>query len=737
MVKKMLIDASQHEETRMAIIHDEKLIEYESEVIKFKPIKGNIYLAKIIRVEPSLQAAFVDYGAQRHGFLAYNEIHPDYFKIPTSDKEKILAEENISSSNYTIDENDEDFNENDSNITDLSESEGKSLPNKRSFLDKVFDFFNYAPIEDEDVIKKESYKKLKPRRPRNQNNKRPSIHKKYSIQEVIKRNQVILIQAVREERGNKGAAVTTRLSLAGRYCVLMPNTNKGGGVSRKIFDINLRKKLKDILSSLNIKSGMGVIIRTAGQSMKKTDISRDYKALLKLWSQITSKTIKSTAPSLIHEEGNLLKRSIRDYFSSDLNKVIVNNKRSFKTAKDIMKFFMPGFTKFITLEDDSTKSSLFSSEKIETQINQIHKPVVKLKSGGYLVINQTEALVAIDINSGKYTKQRNIEDTALRTNLEAAEEIAIQIRLRDLAGLIVIDFIDMLEKSNNFKVEKRMKESIKNDRAKIQCGRISNFGLMELSRQRLKQVINSATSHKCNICNGIGLVTSVDFTAMQTLRVCEEIIINQKYKSLIILVNKTVADLINHGKKDHFSDLLKRCKIDIQIRDFYDFSISDSMIFHEGEIVYRNCDSETKLTNALNHIENNVMVNKKIVNNKGKKLLERNEKIKTDNKDTKYKSEITNTAEPNTKKVHQKVNSGSNKEIIKPKNKQVKKIRSSFREKAVTFNKSETKKRDRTDKLIKVNKKNSKDKKTTKKIIEGKKKHEVTNESKREGWWSQ
>ena len=681
MVKKMLIDASQPEETRMAIIHDEKLLEYESEVIKLKPIKGNIYLAKIIRVEPSLQAAFVDYGAQRHGFLAYSEIHPDYFKIPTSDKEKILAEENAgssnytidensSSSNYTIDENDEDFNENNTSIKESPESEDISFSNKRSFLDKVFDFFNYAPLEDEDIIKKESYKKLKPRRPRNQKNKTPSIHKKYSIQEVIKRNQVILIQAVREERGNKGAAVTTRLSLAGRYCVLMPNTNKGGGVSRKIFDVNLRKKLKDILSSLNIKSGMGVIIRTAGQSMKKTDISRDYKALLKLWSQITSKTIKSTAPSLIHEEGNLLKRSIRDYFTSDLTKVIVNDKKAFKTAKDIMKFFMPGFTKFMTLEDDDTKTSLFSSEKIETQINQMHKPVVKLKSGGYLVINQTEALVAIDINSGKYTKQRNIEDTALRTNLEAAEEIALQIRLRDLAGLIVIDFIDMLEKSNNYKVEKKMKESIKYDRAKIQCGRISNFGLMELSRQRLKQVINSATTHKCNICNGIGLVTSADFTAMQTLRVCEEIIINQKYKSLIILVNKTVSDLITHEKKDHFSNLVRRCNIDIHIKDFYDFSISDSMIFHEGEIVYRNCDSETKVTNALNHIENNVIVNKKNIVTKDKKRLEKRENEEINN----VKIETTNTPKPSIKKIDQKIRSNNIKPDIKSDNTQARKL---------------------------------------------------------------
>ena len=342
----MLIDASQNDETRMAIVNDGKLIEYESEFLKLKPTKGNIYLAKIIRVEPSLQAAFVDYGAQRHGFLAYNEIHPDYFKIPTADKEKILAEESAVNSKYSTEETDieeENFNadKNQDKLVDIGEL------GKKSFLDKIIGFFNYKPSDDEELFKKEEFKKRKFQKNRNNKVHPLSIHKRYSIQEVIKRNQVILIQVVKEERGNKGAAVTTRLSLAGRYCVLMPNTNKGGGISRKIYDISLRKRLKAILTGLNIKQGMGVIIRTAGQDVKKTDISRDYKALLKLWNQITATTIKSTAPKLIHEEGNLLKRSIRDYFDSNISEVIINNKESHKEAKEIMKFFMPNFLKHV------------------------------------------------------------------------------------------------------------------------------------------------------------------------------------------------------------------------------------------------------------------------------------------------------------------------------------------------------------------------------------------------------
>ena len=700
----MLIDASQAEETRMAIIEDDKLLEYESEVLKFKPTKGNIYLAKIVRVEPSLQAAFVDYGAQRHGFLAYNEIHPDYFKIPTSDKEKILAEEHETSSNLNID----DVSENEF-INDSKEEQVDNINNRQSkgFLGKVFDFFNYKPLED-DHFKKEETKRSRNKKIRNFKPKVFSIHKKYSIQEVIKRNQVILIQVVKEERGNKGAAVTTRLSLAGKYCVLMPNTNKGGGVSRKIYDVNLRKKLKDILLSLNINKGMGVIIRTAGQNMKKTDISRDYKALLKLWNDITAKTVKSTAPSLINEEGNLLKRSVRDYFSTDISEVLVNNKETQKNAKEIMKFFMPGYTKFIKLED---KNSLFANFGIEKQINEVHKSIVHLKSGGYLVINQTEALVAIDINSGKYTKQRNIEDTALKTNLEAAEEIGLQVKLRDLAGLIVIDFIDMLERSNNSKVERKIRESIKGDRARIQCGRISNFGLLEMSRQRLKQVINTSTSHKCEKCNGNGVVSSIEFSAIQILRVSEEILINSSFETIDLLVNEEIFQYINKDKKKYFQYIQSKNSKKIILRFFNDFNTSDSIILSNKEVIYRNCDDEKKVSNAISFIEKEPIIK----NNNIKK----NHQIMSPKKNDKRKEK---------NKTGEKIL--ISKKVIEQK--QTKESRSSFRAKAEDFNK--TTKNGEVLKLSKAKKRTRKTKDSEPKI-----KDLIENEenNKKHGWWNQ
>ena len=711
MNKKMLIDASQPDETRMAIVSEGKLLEYESEVLKLKPTKGNIYLAKIIRVEPSLQAAFVDYGAQRHGFLAYNEIHPDYFKIPTSDKEKILAAEIETNSHFSSEENiDDDF------VIEQEENENKNLKRRKGFLDKVFDFFNYKPTQDEKLFKKLEQKKNTTK----QFSKVVPIHKKYSIQEVIKKNQVILIQVVREERGNKGAAVTTRLSLAGKYCVLMPNTSKGGGISRKIFDISLRKRLKEILTSLKINKGMGVIIRTAGQNMKKTDISRDYKALLKLWSQITAKTIKSNAPYLIHEEGNLLKRSVRDYYSSDITEIIVNNKETFISAKDIMKFFMPGFSKYIKLENKN-QYSLFASFKIEKQINEMHKPTVPLKSGGYLVINQTEALVAIDINSGRSTRQRNIEDTALKTNLEAAEEIAMQIKLRDLAGLIVIDFIDMLERTNNFKVERKIKDSVKNDRARIQCGRISNFGLMEISRQRLKQVINSAISHKCEHCNGSGVLNTLDFSAMQILRVCEEILASSELKKIQIIVNYNMDNFIKKNKNSFFQSLNKKFKIKIILLNFSEFNDSESLICSNKEILYRNCGNEEKVNNAINFLsENNISDNLEKVNqnstNKTKKNFQKkNISIKKNRLDKKKKSNIINQSEAESR--HNKIEDNIKK-------------RTSFRAKAKDLINSKKK-----EQVKRSKKKENKIEAIA--AIEQNTNKESDSSQKKQGWWNQ
>lgn len=722
MTKKMLIDANQPEETRMAIVEGEKLLEYESEVLNLKPIKGNIYLAKIIRVEPSLQAAFVDYGGQRHGFLAYNEIHPDYFKIPTSDKEKLLAAENEMTSNYNLEEESivvEEESELKNKKTKIKNSSNKD---KKSFLEKILNFFNYSPIDDEEIISKNEFYKKKKNKKQSQNKIRNfSIHRRYSIQEVIKRNQVILIQIVKEERGNKGAAVTTRLSLAGKYCVLMPNTNKGGGVSRKITDLKLRKNLKNILSSLDIKNGIGVIIRTAGQLMNKAQINRDYKALLKLWNDITSKTIKSTAPSLIHEEGNLLKRSIRDYFSNDISEVIVNNKDVFKNAKEVMKAFMPSHIKQIKMQDKS-ENSLFGINKIEKQVNEIFKPVVYLRSGGYLVINQTEALVAIDVNSGKYTKQRNIEDTALKTNLEAAEEIPFQLRLRDLAGLIVVDFIDMLERSNNFKVERKIKESVKNDRARVQYGRISNFGLLEISRQRLKQVINTTTSHKCHHCNGTGRINSIEFTAMQILRVCEESLINTTFKSLTILVNNEVANFINNKRIKFLNEIIKKTRRKIYIKEYEDFSPSESAIFNKQEIIYENCDDEQKLASAASHLE---FISQKFTKNKTRsygleKLDEKKENAKMQNeKSSKNLKNIKN------KKSYEKKQNEDTKtsEVSETNVSSLKQKRTSFRAKAEDFTKV-NKKKIRVKKLKDVSKSNVKN-------------EALLNTEKREGWWNQ
>ena len=720
MSKKMLIDASQNDETRMAIVNDGKLIEYESEFLKLKPTKGNIYLAKIIRVEPSLQAAFVDYGAQRHGFLAYNEIHPDYFKIPTADKEKILAEESAVNSKYSTEETDieeENFNadKNQDKLVDIGEL------GKKSFLDKIIGFFNYKPSDDEELFKKEEFKKRKFQKNRNNKVHPLSIHKRYSIQEVIKRNQVILIQVVKEERGNKGAAVTTRLSLAGRYCVLMPNTNKGGGISRKIYDISLRKRLKAILTGLNIKQGMGVIIRTAGQDVKKTDISRDYKALLKLWNQITATTIKSTAPKLIHEEGNLLKRSIRDYFDSNISEVIINNKESHKEAKEIMKFFMPNFLKHVIYENDKSKNSLFALNKIENQINIINNQNVKLKSGGYLVINQTEALVAIDINSGKYTKQRNIEDTALKTNLEAAEEIARQIKLRDLAGLIVIDFIDMLERSNNFKVERKMKESIKNDRARIQCGKISNFGLLEMSRQRLKQIINVANSHKCNVCNGVGRIDSIEFTSMQILRVCEEILIPKDYDRVQILANKNIISFIKNERINFLKNLLRKTEKKIDLIELPFFSISDTAIFNDQEIIYDNCQNEEKIMKALDFTHK---TNKTEFKANEKEIKKSNNSISIHNFKNK-KQDINTIIEDST------LNKLEEKKIKEP-NK-----RKSFRAKAMNFTKdtNNVSENEKTKKVIK--KRSLKNKKQVENISLKQKNNPIKEEEKKQGWWNQ
>ncbi|PPR43882.1 MAG: Ribonuclease E [Alphaproteobacteria bacterium MarineAlpha8_Bin1] len=606
MTKRMLIDSKEKNETRIAIIEDKKLIDFESEKLDDNRTKGNIYLAKIIRVEPSLQAAFVDYGAEKHGFLAYNEIHPDYFKIPTSDKKKLLAQEHEASKNITIDEevdeDDEDEFENNEPLENLD------IQSRKGFLNKFFDFFNFKPLEDHPSHK---FRKKRPNR-NFKKNKSIIFHRKYSIQEVIKSNQVILIQVVKEERGNKGAAVTTRLSLAGKYCVLMPNTSKGGGISRKIIDIKLRKRLKDTVSKLNIKKGMGVIIRTAGETMGLKDIKRDYNSLIKLWREITIKTVKSNAPCLIHEEDNIIKRGLRDYFDQTFDEILINDPKTFSKSKQIIKQFMPSSVKLLRLFKN--EKSLFSKYEIEKQLLDVNNPLVYLKSGGYLVINQTEALVAIDINSGKSTKQRNIEDTAFKTNLEAAEEISKQIKIRDLSGLIVIDFIDMLDRSHNVKVEKRLRDFIKNDRARVQCGRISNFGLLELSRQRLKVTNDTNSSIKCKFCNGYGSVVSIDFLVDQLIRVYEEIKVSQNIKRLFILtsseLHKNIIEKIKKFKNKNF----------ILVNIYPDLKEYEYLVCSDKEVILSNCHSNEMIENFKNFIdtkENSKIIQKNQL--KGKK----------------------------------------------------------------------------------------------------------------------
>ncbi|WP_308237972.1 ribonuclease E/G [Phenylobacterium sp. J426] len=482
MSKTMLIDAAHAEETRVVVVDGTRVEEFDFESQNRKQLRGNIYLAKVTRVEPSLQAAFVEYGGNRHGFLAFNEIHPDYYQIPVADREALLREE--------AEEDDEDRHE----------------PRARAPEDEDEVDLNASDDED-DVVEEELARR------------RRRLMRRYKIQEVIRRRQIMLVQVVKEERGNKGAALTTYLSLAGRYGVLMPNTARGGGISRKITTATDRKRLKSVVQSLDVPNGMGLIVRTAGAKRTKAEIKRDYDYLLRLWENIREKTLHSIAPALIYEEEDLVKRAIRDLYDKDIDDVFVEGEASFKEARDFMRMLMPSQAKKVQLYREPTP--LFVKHKVEDHLSQIYSPVVPLRSGGYLVINQTEALVAVDVNSGRATRERNIEATALKTNLEAAEEAARQLRLRDLAGLIVIDFIDMDEAKNNRAVEKKLKDCLKDDRARVQMGKISPFGLMEISRQRRRTGVLEGTTHVCEHCAGTGRVRSVESSALAALRALE------------------------------------------------------------------------------------------------------------------------------------------------------------------------------------------------------------------------
>ena len=488
MTKKMLIDAAHPEETRVVVVDGTRVEEFDFESQSKKQLRGNIYLAKVTRVEPSLQAAFVEYGGNRHGFLAFNEIHPDYYQIPLADREALLRAQ--------AEEDDEPV------------SNGRGRKAAAASADGDEDEEDVHASDDEDDVMEEELAR-----------RRRRLMKSYKIQEVIRRRQIMLVQVVKEERGKKGAALTTYLSLAGRYGVLMPNTARGGGISRKITTATDRKKLKTIVQSLDVPQGMGLIVRTAGAKRTKTEIKRDYDYLLRAWENIRETTLHSIAPALIYEEEDLVKRAIRDMYDKDIDSVWVEGERGFKDAREFMRMLMPAQAKKVQAYREPTP--LFVAHKVEGHLSQIYTPTVPLKSGGYLVINQTEALVAIDVNSGRSTKERNIEATALKTNLEAAEEAARQLRLRDLAGLIVIDFIDMDESKNNRAVEKKLKDALKDDRARIQMGKISGFGLMEISRQRRRSGVLEGTTHVCEHCAGTGRVRSTESAALSALRAVE------------------------------------------------------------------------------------------------------------------------------------------------------------------------------------------------------------------------
>ena len=539
--KRMLVDATHPEETRIVVTTGNRLEEFDFESAERRQLRGNIYLAKVTRVEPSLQAAFVDYGGNRHGFLAFSEIHPDYYQIPVADREALMRDE-------------EEANEQEA---DLIDDEAESAEGEDDVAEDNGDEFD-TPRETkkvEQIGEGDALEDLQERPRRNQ--------RRYKIQEVIKRRQVLLVQVVKEERGNKGAALTTYLSLAGRYSVLMPNTARGGGISRKITSAADRKRLKEIATDLEVPQGMGVILRTAGASRTKAEVKRDFEYLMRLWENVRTLTLESSAPCLVYEEGSLIKRTIRDLYNKDISEVLVSGEAGYREAKDFMRMIMPSHSKNVQVYKDD--APIFSRFNVESQLDSMFHPQVTLPSGGYIVINPTEALVSIDVNSGRATKEHNIEDTALQTNLEAAEEISRQLRLRDLAGLIVIDFIDMEERRNNRSVEKKLKDCLKNDRARIQVGHISHFGLMEMSRQRIRFGVLESSTHTCPTCAGTGLVRSVSSLALMIMRAIEDHVLRKPGQSINVNMPAEVALYILNTKRETLTALEAKYGLSITV----------------------------------------------------------------------------------------------------------------------------------------------------------------------------
>ena len=636
MPKKMLIDATHAEETRVVVVDGNKVEEFDFESENKRQLAGNIYLAKVTRVEPSLQAAFVDYGGNRHGFLAFSEIHPDYYQIPVADRLALMEEERAYAEAQAAKEDEdekpkrrtrsrsrskskaEDTVSDDATVSkdadatdsdqingmqtvDLDDEEGSSP------MERVAETPVEEPEGDDSKAEGDTPKAAnadakdaaKPDaddqddsddaddsddspKAKDASSKDDSIEsvaddddhddlrtarkprpKRYKIQEVVKVRQILLVQVVKEERGNKGAALTTYLSLAGRYCVLMPNTARGGGISRKITNAADRKKLKEIANEIQVPKGAGLIVRTAGAQRTKAEIKRDYEYLQRLWEQIRELTLKSIAPAKIYEEGDLIKRSIRDLYNREIDEVFVEGERGYRIAKDFMKMIMPSHAKNVKLYSETLP--LFARYQVESYLSGMFNPTVQLPSGGYIVIGVTEALVAIDVNSGRATKEGSIEQTATKTNLEAAAEVARQLRLRDLAGLIVIDFIDMDERRNNAAVEKLMKEKLKTDRARIQVGRISGFGLMEMSRQRLRPGMIEATTQPCHACHGTGLIRSDDNLALSILRQIEEEGTRKRSREVLITAPVGIANFLMNQKREHIAHIEGRYGMAVRI----------------------------------------------------------------------------------------------------------------------------------------------------------------------------
>jgi ribonuclease E len=649
MANKMLIDAAHPEETRVVVLRGNRVEEFDFETAQRKQLRGNIYLAKVTRVEPSLQAAFVEYGGNRHGFLAFSEIHPDYYQIPVADRQALIDEDERAQRDFDDDDNrggrrqgrhrqrDARRRERPDEVVSSDALAAEEMAREAAEIPAGENVMGDAPpgapapdatpdasaeretalpaaataamvevagaepepaiggsesepatsagelavpsedgasaaaangerngnghgVEDEEEIVEsvggaDAMEEVPDRAPR--------YRRQYKIQEVIKRRQVMLVQVVKEERGTKGAALTTYLSLAGRYCVLMPNTARGGGISRKITSAEDRKKLREIAEELEVPEGMGVILRTAGAARTKAEVKRDFEYLLRLWETVRDLTLKSTAPMLVYEEGSLAKRSIRDLYTKDIEEIVVAGDEGYRDAKDFMRMLMPSHAKNVKLYRDPLP--LFTRYGIESQLDAMFSPTVQLRSGGYIVLNQTEALVSIDVNSGRSTREHHIEDTALKTNVEAAEEVARQLRLRDLAGLIVIDFIDMDEKRNNRTVERRMKDALRNDRARIQVGRISHFGLLEMSRQRIRTSVLESSTEKCPHCGGTGHMRSVSSVALQLLRSIEETLLKDATHNQTVRTRPEIALYVLNNKRAHLRALEERFRITITV----------------------------------------------------------------------------------------------------------------------------------------------------------------------------